>query len=80
MAEIDEAVSYGLRMRRAGAQLLQADVAQAMHWSQPTVSAAERGTKTFTLDEIYRLCQFFDVTLRDLLIDADPKFLTRLGL
>ncbi len=57
--------------------LTQKDVAEGIHVDQSVISSWERGTGNPTFLNVYKLCQFFDMTIDELLgIERKKKPIT----
>ncbi len=59
--------------RRFDAGLTQTELAERIGCSRQLVSEVERGRSNFSLENLRRLAEFFDCTIRDLLLTDDNE-------
>lgn len=65
-----------LKQRRKEKEITQKDVAERLQVEQSLVSSWERGLRSPSFLNIYKLCQLFEVTLDELLGLGKPQYIT----
>lgn len=75
---MDQLIGSRLREARKNAGMFQADAAEKMGMSRPTLSAIESGKRTVTAEEIIRFAELYHVTSEYLLYgteESNPQML-----
>lgn len=65
-----------LKQRRKEKGITQKDVAERLQVEQSLVSSWERGLRSPSFLNIYKLCQLFDITLDEMLGLGKPQYIT----
>jgi transcriptional regulator with XRE-family HTH domain len=80
MTDMGDVVAANVRAERSRRRWTQDQLAEALGWSRPTVSAVEAGKRKLLVSELPALCRVFNVPLARLLIGAHPDEVTLLRL
>jgi transcriptional regulator with XRE-family HTH domain len=80
VVDLGDVVAANVRAERSRRHWTQDQLAEALGWSRPTVSAVEAGRRKLLVAELPELCRVFDVPLARLLIGAGADDLTVLRL
>ncbi|WP_194611647.1 helix-turn-helix domain-containing protein [Clostridium vitabionis] len=70
---MDQLIGSRLREARKNAGMFQADAAEKMEMSRPTLSAIESGKRTVTAEEIIRFAELYHVTSEYLLYGMEES-------
>jgi transcriptional regulator with XRE-family HTH domain len=80
VVDLGDIVAANVRAERSRRRWTQDQLAEALGWSRPTVSAVEAGRRKLLVAELPDLCRVFDIPLARLLIGASPDELALLRL
>jgi transcriptional regulator with XRE-family HTH domain len=80
VADLHEVLAAAIAAERRRRGLTQAGLGSLIGWPQSSVSKVERGVRAVLAADLPALCDALDVTLEQLLRDADMADLRALGL